>query len=247
MSNLSSNPAAQTTGMAPTSASSRTGWILLVFFATAVGIFSLRYSLPTVPLPSGLPNFLTRRAWLITHAVSASIALLTGPWQFLPLIRQRWLTAHRWIGRVYCAGVLVGWISSLPIAAHAAFGPISSAGFLMLGAAWISATTLGYLTARQRRWVIHREWMIRSYALTAAAITLRLYMPALIVVGVPFPITYRIVAWACWIPNLFLAEWLIRHPADHLSASETPFADHHTLHHPNPTPGHDGDNSPGML
>jgi hypothetical protein len=51
--------------------------------------------------------------------------------------------------------------------------------------------------------------MVRSYALTAAAITLRIYMPLFAVAGIPYAISYPIIAWLCWIANLIFAEWLI--------------------------------------
>lgn len=185
------------------------GWAVLTFFATATGLFSLRYALPKVPLP-GPPNFWLRHNWLVTHAIASSIALLTGPWQFLPAIRRRWLNAHRWLGRIYCGAVLIGWIASLPIAAHADYGAISSVGFLILGIIWISCTAAGYFTIRQGRVAVHQEWMIRSYALTAAAITLRNYLPLLVLAEFSFSTAYRTIAWLCWIPNLLFAEWLIR-------------------------------------
>ncbi len=210
MSDLRPHTALGTPKLDGASVLTRAGWLLLALSATAVGLISLRYALPKIPLPSDLPNFETRRPWLVTHAVASSVALLLGPWQFVALIRRRWHKTHRWMGRIYCVSVLAGWISSLPIAAHAAFGPVSSAGFLLLGVAWIATTTLGYITGVQGRWSVHREWMIRSYALTAAAITLRLYLLFLLVAGVPFPVTYRIVAWACWVFNLMFAEWRIR-------------------------------------
>jgi hypothetical protein len=43
--------------------------------------------------------------------------------------------------------------------------------------------------------------MIRSYALTAAAITLRLYLPLIFVFHWPFSTAYPAIAWLCWIPN----------------------------------------------
>jgi hypothetical protein len=106
--------------------------------------------------------------------------------------------------------VTAGWITSIPIAAHAHTGAIASAGFLALGVFWICATTAGFVNIHQGQVQAHREWMIRSYALTAAAITLRSYLPVLTISGVPFETTYKIVAWACWIPNLVFAEWLVR-------------------------------------
>ena len=52
--------------------------------------------------------------------------------------------------------------------------------------------------------------MIRSYALTVAAITLRSYLPILLASGVPYATAYPLVAWMCWIPNLLFIEWLVR-------------------------------------
>jgi uncharacterized membrane protein len=188
-----------------------TGWALLTFLAFGIGSGGLRYALPHVPFPAPLPNLQVRHHWVIAHAVFSSVALLAGPWQFLAAFRRRSLLAHRWVGRLYCGAVLAGWVSSLPIAAHAQTGQVASAGFLALGAAWISATAAGYVMIRHGQIQAHREWMIRSYALTAAAITLRLYLPMLLIPGVPFTTAYPLVAWICWIPNLLFAEWLVRH------------------------------------
>ena len=52
--------------------------------------------------------------------------------------------------------------------------------------------------------------MIRSFALTLAAVTLRIYMP----IGVTlnqgeFTLPYTIIAWACWVPNLITAEIIL--------------------------------------
>ena len=53
--------------------------------------------------------------------------------------------------------------------------------------------------------------MIRSAALAFAAVTLRLYLPLSMVIGLPFEPSYTVIAWACWIPNLIAVElWLRR-------------------------------------
>src|SRR5260370_20371385 len=51
--------------------------------------------------------------------------------------------------------------------------------------------------------------MIRSYALTLAAVTLRIYLPASQIAGIPFPDAYQTISWLCWVPNLVVAEWWI--------------------------------------
>jgi hypothetical protein len=50
--------------------------------------------------------------------------------------------------------------------------------------------------------------MTRSYALIFAAVTLRIYLPFLATAFGEHD-GYAIVAWACWVPNLLVAEWLI--------------------------------------
>jgi hypothetical protein len=51
--------------------------------------------------------------------------------------------------------------------------------------------------------------MIRSFALTFAAVTLRLYLPFPMIWGFEFIEGYRIIAWLCWVPNLLIAElWI---------------------------------------
>jgi hypothetical protein len=185
-------------------------WILLCTMATLVGLASLRYALPHIPFAIANSNLIYRRPWLVTHALSASVAMLVGPWQFLKSLqnsRKRW---HRRIGWVYMIAVLVAWISSIPVALHAQAGPVSQSGFLGLGAAWITITSLGLLTAIKRQFANHRRWMIRSYAVTAAAISLRIMLPIALISGVPFKYAYPAIAWACWLVNLCCAEYYLR-------------------------------------
>jgi hypothetical protein len=67
-----------------------------------------------------------------------------------------------------------------------------------------------YLHIRNRNIAAHRDWMIRSYALTLAAVTLRIYLPASQIAGIDFMLAYPAIAWLCWVPNLAVAEWLVR-------------------------------------
>ncbi|MFC0388149.1 DUF2306 domain-containing protein [Muricoccus vinaceus] len=188
------------------------GWLILVVLATGIAVWSMRYGLPVVPQPN-LSNFVTRRPALTIHALSASVALLVGPWQFLPGLRARRIGLHRALGRTYAVAILVAWLSSIPIGLHAETGMVASAGFLVLGAAWIAATGVAVERALRHDIAAHRRWMVRSYALTAAAITLRIYLGMAIALGIPMTLSYPAIAWLCWIPNLLAAEWWVRRAA----------------------------------
>jgi len=79
---------------------------------------------------------------------------------------------------------------------------------------WLTSTGIAYRHIRARNQPAHRRWMIRSYALTFAAVTLRIYLPLSQVYGIPFEPAYQTIAWMCWVPNLVVAEWIIlRQPA----------------------------------
>ena len=89
-------------------------------------------------------------------------------------------------------------------------GPIATAGFASLAVLWITVTLLGWRAALQRRFEAHRRWMLRSWALTLAAVTLRLYMLAAPALGVDGLEAYRAISFLCWLPNLAVAEVVLR-------------------------------------
>lgn len=71
-------------------------------------------------------------------------------------------------------------------------------------------TIAGYLSIRRWDEPSHRAWMIRSYALALAGVTLRIYLPIEMVLGLSFRDAYRLVSWVCWVPNPLAAEWFVR-------------------------------------
>jgi uncharacterized membrane protein len=188
----------------------KVGWSLLALFATVNGVLALRYLLPKVPFPAEIDNFISRRTALELHALGGAIALIAGPLQFLPGFRSKHWTYHRRQGWVYCSGVLLGSLASFVLAPHAQTGWIASAGFLSLGIVWMVCTAVAVRFVISGNYAQHRRWMIRSYALTAAAITLRMYLPLSFAMKVPFDVGYPAIAWICWMPNLLVVELYLR-------------------------------------
>jgi hypothetical protein len=99
--------------------------------------------------------------------------------------------------------------------AQYSFGGLNThLGFGILGLVTVGTTILAYRSIRAGQVLKHREWMMRSYAAIFAGVMLRVELPFLtIMFGGPtvgFPKAYAIIAWACWVPNLLVAEWLIR-------------------------------------
>jgi hypothetical protein len=103
------------------------------------------------------------------------------------------------------AGLLMGFYAN---------GGISSRiAFVSLALLWIFFTTRALIKAKQKDFKAHRRYMIRSYALTLSAITLRAWKYTITnSFELPPMDVYRSVAWLGWVPNLLLAEFIIRYP-----------------------------------
>ncbi len=185
-------------------------WLVLLLLATVVGIYSMRYALPNIPAPANLPSFVSHRKLLIIHAVTASVALLLGPWQFVAGFRRWRLPWHRWMGRAYGLSVLVAGLTAFPVATNASQGIVSSLGFMTLAVFWLAATATAIRHAMKGRIPEHRRWMVRSYALTAAAVTLRILLAGSTALHLPFHIAYPAIAWLSWVPNWIVAEMWLR-------------------------------------
>ena len=96
------------------------------------------------------------------------------------------------------------------MAGYAYGGAVTKLGFGGLGVALLTTTAMALFEIRRGNVAAHREWIIRSYALMFAAVTLRIELPLLIANLGGFDPAYRIVAWLCWVPNLLFAEVWVR-------------------------------------
>lgn len=177
-----------------------------------IALFSYRYlTASEMRSPQVLANALAS-PFLVLHVLGAATALLVSPVQFLARFRNRRSGLHRVTGRVYVGACLLGGLAGLPLALGSTAGPVAAAGFATLALLWLVTTWLGWRNAVERRFVEHRRWMLRSWALTMAAVTLRLYLPIPPLLGFAFLDGYRAIAWLCWLGNLAAVELYLRWP-----------------------------------
>ncbi len=185
-------------------------WIAAAAFATIIAIFSYRYIPEWGPLAPNVTGNLFAQIWLPLHVGAASTAMLLVMPQLLPRLRATAPRFHRWSGRVYAVACLAGAVTGIPLAIGSTAGPIATAGFGTLAILWFATTWMGWRTAMQRRFAEHRVWMIRSFALTLAAMTLRFDLAMIPLFELDFLPAYRAISFLCWVPNLILAELWIR-------------------------------------
>ncbi|WP_158887978.1 DUF2306 domain-containing protein [Amycolatopsis anabasis] len=191
-------------------------WSLLV--VPAIGItayFVTPYvsGSSTVPIDMSIPGYYVS---LAVHAVPAGLALLIGPWQFVPRLRARFPRAHRMLGRVYLVSVVVAAAAATYSTVVTPSGFALQVAFAMLVVAWLYSAAQAYRTIRRGAVRLHRIWMIRNYALTFAAVTLRLYLLLgvqlmNVIPSLPYKDVYTASAWASLLGNVLVAEYFIIH------------------------------------
>jgi len=157
-----------------------------------------------------LNSFLYQLVFYI-HVAFGSVALLLGPWQFFKRLRTKRRRLHRILGKVYVFSCLLGAIAGFCLAFFATGGPIGKMGFAFAGIFWFLPTYLAYQKVVIGDIVSHEKWMIASFAMTFAAVTLRVWLGILIgVFGLSYIHAYEVVAWLSWVPNLFVAFLVIQ-------------------------------------
>jgi uncharacterized membrane protein len=189
----------------------RTLWVVMTVLATLVAA----YAAAVLLLPGFGPPFISARRTTMPLAVTAHlggglVALAVGAWQMNARLRSRVIELHRWMGRTYTVAVLIGGLGALRMAVVSEEGWTTHLGFGLLALLWLFTTARAYIAIRSHDEARHRRWMIRSYSLTLAAVTLRGYLPLSLAVGIPFADAYQVTSWLCWVPNIILAEWLVQ-------------------------------------
>ncbi len=142
------------------------------------------------------------------HIFPALLVLTAGLTQFSGTILRRTPEVHRWVGRLYVFSILlVCGPAGMLMAWYANGGPVAQSSFLLLSVLWWWFTWVAWRAVRVGNIRKHGAWMIRSYALTFSAITLRLMQFGLAMYSDIDPETaYRLVAWPSWLLNVAIAE-----------------------------------------
>ncbi|GHO72201.1 hypothetical protein KSC_110930 [Ktedonobacter sp. SOSP1-52] len=196
-------------------------WGLMALLAIGIAAYAAVPYLTLDPTRSRIP-LNPAVTWhftiLVIHAVTGGVALLLGPWQFLPRLRARHPMLHRRCGLVYIVCVVIGSLAALYSAIVSVDGFVAQVGFVFLAVLWFYSVAQAYLAIRRGQVQLHRIWMARNYALTFAAVTLRIWLGLGIVVlvlthnmhgAVTSSVVYVSAAWVSWVSTLVFTEWFI--------------------------------------
>jgi len=206
-------------------------WVLAIFVATAASRYFF-LSQKALRGTGGIPTTPEARAGaalganalrdypllFLPHVGGGIVALLAGLPQFSTRLRLQRPKLHRRLGLLYVIAVAVAAICGLPLALlipslvpremARQFVPMSIS-FFVLAIAWGVSVGVAYMRVRAHRYREHRAWMMRSYALTFAAVTVRLVAALLAFAtgDVVLAVTAGVMSWPA---NLIVTEWLIQ-------------------------------------
>lgn len=145
---------------------------------------------------------------LILHIGGGIAAMVLGLGQFLG---RRWRltrTWHRALGCAYVAAVLLSAGAGLNLSTSTFEGAPTGVAFAALAILWAGSTLMALTRALAGDHDSHRRWMIRSYAMSCSALTMRTQLGLLIYgAGLSMADAYVIAAWGGWALNLVVVEW----------------------------------------
>lgn len=97
------------------------------------------------------------------------------------------------------------------MAIYANGGLLGKSAFLLLDVLWFLFTFKAFTAALNKKFDVHRDYMIRSYALTFSAISLRTWKIIMTQLGwVDMSYIYIVDAWLALLVNLLVSEWIVR-------------------------------------
>ena len=197
--------------------------IFKIGLLSALGFFSflmLRVIFIYIPVQTDISFLQLKQAYIhitewriafFVHVYSSMFTLLAGFTQFSKLLLRRRPKLHRAFGYMYVIDVLmVTGPAGLLMSFYANGGISSRIAFVTLSVLWISCTAIALYKAIRKDFKSHRIFMIRSFAFTLSAVTLRIWKVLLAnFTDIPPMDRYRIIAWLGWTLNLIAAELII--------------------------------------
>ncbi|HDS1038348.1 TPA: DUF2306 domain-containing protein [Stenotrophomonas maltophilia] len=151
--------------------------------------------------PEAYGMFWDRRSWLWLHITGGSLAMLAGASQFVAALRRRWPAVHRWLGRTYLLGILLGSVAVAGLIATTQGWLALKLAFAATGLAWLITSLRGYAAIRRGQIDTHRRWMLRSYLVTLSPAVFRLFLLV--------PPLMQLASPMVMVPSLLLASWAL--------------------------------------
>jgi hypothetical protein len=133
------------------------------------------------------------------HMLASGASLLLIP---LVIAVRRDRTWHRPLGYATAVCVVLGALTSLPVALYSHSAAMARLGFLAQGIVWLALIALGIGAVRRRRFGEHARLMLAMGAVASGALWVRLTTTVATSYDLPFDPVYSCAAWLGWLVPL---------------------------------------------
>jgi len=173
---------------------------LVLLLAVPTGIVAVAEGAALLPLPFNLFLVDQRLPGIFKlHMLASGAALLLIP---LVIAARRDRAWHKPLGRITAVAVMLGALSSLPVAAASHSVAVARAGFFAQGVVWLTLIALGVFAVRRKQIATHQRLMLAMAAVASGALWVRLGTTVATTCHLPFDPIYGSVAWAGWMVPL---------------------------------------------
>lgn len=187
------------------------GWPAALFFASlATSAWAWWYF--AWPIVSGVafPRHSSHFSLVLAHALGGTLMLAVGAVALYVGWTRRAFRYHKLLGYAYLIGGAAGASLGLALSLrnpHGLTGITVATGTLAI--TWLAVAALAFRAARNRRFEVHRQWMVRSYVLTWTFAGCRVAgrVPALEALG---DAGGAAVVWLSWVVPLLVCELVLQ-------------------------------------
>ena len=187
---------------------------LFLLVLGVVGIYYVvRYAFPRlIPTEENYGEYYYARVgWVFIHVFTGIVAIILGPFQFMRSIRSKRMPLHRTMGKVYLVAILISGTCGIYLSLTSRVNLAYAMGLFFLSVSWLVSAYLAYISVRRKNIEQHKEWMLRSYTVTLAFVTFRVFEDILHSMDLweRWEIL-TLMSWACWAVPLLIIEVYIQ-------------------------------------
>jgi hypothetical protein len=173
---------------------------LVLLLAVPTGLVAVSEGAALMPLPFNLHLVDVELPGIFRlHMLASGAALLLIP---LTIAVRRDRSWHKPLGRLTAVIVVLGGLTSLPVAFYSHSVAMARAGFFAQGIVWLTLIALGVAAIRRRQFADHARLMLAMTAVASGALWVRLTTAVVTLGGLPFDQVYGCVAWLGWMVPL---------------------------------------------
>jgi Predicted membrane protein (DUF2306) len=183
--------------------------LLLVY--NTLPYFSFDRNMPFLETRAALYNKVVWRTCFYIHIAAGAFCILTALTQFSSWILKKRKKIHVVAGKIYVFVVLlIGAPTGFYMTFFAEGGFAERACFMCMALFWFYSTYRGFVTAaRDKNFIAHKFWMIRSYSMALTAVTFRIYHLFFFYTDMSHLTNYSLALWISVCGNALVAEWII--------------------------------------